>query len=179
MDGLVSFFSTKPTAPEVKEPKISIKPNKRNFDGFLHADVYFYWSGVKSGSDVTRKVGYINAPIDISGYIKTMVNDYAKPNEEAYYKISTSEVNQYFDKILFLEEPTEKDFKLEAEIEKVGDNLILWVKVSDVNVVTTPPADGGKKSKKKKRKSQKTKKNGKKSQRKKSKKKKKSVLNNK
>jgi hypothetical protein len=169
MDGLFGLFSTKPAAPEVKEPKIRIAPNKRNYDGVIQADVYFYYSGIKSGSDVTRKVGYINAPIDVSGYIKTMVNNYAKPNEEAYYKISTSEVNQYIDKILFLEEPTERDYKLEEEIEKVGDNVILWVKVSDVNVVTTPPGDGGKKrfSKKKKRKSQRTKKDGKKSQRKK------------
>jgi hypothetical protein len=177
MDGLFGLFSTKPAAPEVKEPKIRITPNKRNSDGFLHADVYFYWSGAKSGTDVTRKVGYINAPIEVSGYIKTMVNNHAKPNEEAYYKISTSEVNQYIDTILFLdEEPTERDFTLEAEIKKVGENVIVWVKVSDVNVVTTPPADGGKKSKKKKKRSQRTKNyDGKKSQRKKSKKKKKSV----
>jgi len=176
MDGLFGLFSTKPAAAVVKEPKIRIAPNKKNYDGLLQADVYFYYSGMKSGSDVTIKVGYINAPIDVSGYIKTMVNDYAKPNEEKFYKISTSEVNQYIDSILFLEEPTERDFDLEREINKVGENVILWVKVSDVDKVALAAADGGKKSKKKKRKSQRTKNyDRKKSQRKKSKKKKKSV----
>lgn len=166
MDGLFGLFSTKPAAPkeEIKEYKIRIRPNK----GDKQADVYFYYSGMKSGSDVTRKVGYINAPIDVSGEKKTMVNDYAKPHEETYYKIKTSELNQYIDKnMIILEEPTEKDYKLESEIEKVGDNVILWVKVSDVDIVSQPPADGGKKSKKKKRKSQKKNYDRKKSQRKK------------
>lgn len=176
IDGLFGLFSTKPAAPEVKkDSKIRIAPNKKNYDGFLQADVYFYWSGAKSGTDVTRKIGYINAPIDVSGDIKTMVNDYAKPHEENFYKISTSEVNQYIETILFFEEPEERDFTLESEIEKVGDDVILWVKVSDVNTVTKPAADGGKKSKKKKRKSHKKNYDKKKSQRKKSKKKKKSV----
>ena len=173
MDGLFGLFSTKAAAVEVKESKIRIRPNKRNYDNVSHADVYFYWSGMKSGTDVTRKVGYINAPIEVSGYTKTMVNNYAKPNEENFYKISTSEVNQYVDNILFFEEPTERDFVLEREIDKVVENVILWVKVSDVDIVSQPPADGGKKSKKKKRKSKNY--DGKKSQRKKNKKKKKSV----
>lgn len=177
MDGLFGLFSTKSAAPkeEIKDSKIRIKPNKTNYDGFLHADVYFYYSGMKSGSDVTRKVGYINAPIDVSGEKKTMVNDYANTTEE-YYKIKTSEFNEYINKnTIILEEPTEKDYKLESEIENVGDNVILWVKVSDVDIVSQPPADGGK-SKKKKRGSQKKKNyDRKKSQRKKSKKKKKSV----
>ena len=175
MDGLFGIFSTKAAAVEVKESKIRIRPNKRNYDNVLQADVYFYWSGMKSGTDVTRKVGYINAPIEVSGYTKTMVNDYAKPNEENFYKISTSEVNQYVDNILFFEEPTETDFVLEREIDKVGENVILWVKVNDVDKETLA-ADGGKKSKKKKKKSHNKNYDGKKSQRKKSKKKKKSVF---
>lgn len=177
MDGLFGLFSTKPAPKEeIKESKIRIKPNKRNYDGFLQADVYFYYSGMKSGSDVTKKVGYINAPIDVSGEKKTMVNDFANKTEE-YYKINTSEFYQYIDNdVIILEEPTEEDSKLKSETEKVGDNVILWVKVSDVDIVSQPPADGGKKNKKKKRKSQKNKNyDGKKSQRKKSKKKKKSV----
>ena len=176
MDGLFGLFSTKQAAPELKKPKIRIAPYKRNYDGVVQADIYFHYSGAKSNTDVTRKVGYINTPIDVSGDIQTMVNDYSTPNKEAYYKISTSELNQYVDTILFLEEPTETDSNLESEIEKVGDDVILWVKVSDVNVETIPPADGGKKSKKKKKRSQKNKNdNRKKSQPKKSKKKKKSV----